>query len=68
MDKMANEMHGTLFGNVQPVSGGTYQAAPVSEEAFLHDIITPIYEVLRKVIVFFYHTYSYSFYENNLLM
>ncbi|XP_076942454.1 callose synthase 7-like [Bidens hawaiensis] len=45
---MANEMHGTLFGNVQPVSGGTYQAAPVGEEAFLHDVITPIYEVLRK--------------------
>ncbi|KAF5754287.1 putative 1,3-beta-glucan synthase [Helianthus annuus] len=45
---MANEMHGTLFGNVQPVSGGTYQAAPVGEETFLRDVITPIYEVLRK--------------------
>ncbi|KAL8201436.1 hypothetical protein R6Q57_012775 [Mikania cordata] len=45
---MANEMHGTLFSNVQPVSGGTYQAAPLGEEAFLRDVITPIYEVLRK--------------------
>ncbi|KAI3713989.1 hypothetical protein L1987_72578 [Smallanthus sonchifolius] len=45
---MANEMHGTLFANVQPVSGGTYQAAPLGEEAFLRDVITPIYEVLRK--------------------
>ncbi|KAI3698332.1 hypothetical protein L2E82_41802 [Cichorium intybus] len=45
---MANEMHGTLFGNVQPVSGGTYQAATLGEEAFLRDVITPIYEVLRK--------------------
>ncbi|XP_076950818.1 putative callose synthase 6 [Bidens hawaiensis] len=48
LHNMANEMHGTLFGNVQPVSGGTYQAAPVGEGAFLHDVITPIYEVLRK--------------------
>ncbi|KAK1438031.1 hypothetical protein QVD17_03832 [Tagetes erecta] len=45
---MANEMHGTLFANVQPVSGGTYQAAPLGEEAFLRDVITPIYEVLRR--------------------
>ncbi|KAL4569972.1 hypothetical protein LXL04_025621 [Taraxacum kok-saghyz] len=45
---MANEMHGTLFGNVQPVSGGTYQATALDEEAFLRDVITPIYDVLRK--------------------
>ncbi|KAK9052604.1 hypothetical protein SSX86_029234 [Deinandra increscens subsp. villosa] len=45
---MANEMHGTLFANVQPVSGGTYQAAALGEEAFLRDVITPVYEVLRK--------------------
>ncbi|KAI3502028.1 hypothetical protein L1887_30059 [Cichorium endivia] len=45
---MANEMHRTLFRNVQAVRGGTYQAAPIGEEAFLHDVITPIYEVLRK--------------------
>ncbi|PWA91449.1 glucan synthase-like 7 [Artemisia annua] len=45
---MANEMHGTLFANVQPVSGGTYQAGPLGEEAFLITIVTPIYEVLQK--------------------
>ncbi|KAI3698336.1 hypothetical protein L2E82_41808 [Cichorium intybus] len=45
---MANEMHRTLFRNVQAVRGGTYQAAPIGEEAFLRDVITPIYEVLRK--------------------
>nr|XP_043638747.1 callose synthase 7-like [Erigeron canadensis] len=45
---MANEMHGTLFANVQPVSGGTYQAVPLDEESFLRDVVTPIYEVIRK--------------------
>nr|GEV54139.1 callose synthase 7-like [Tanacetum cinerariifolium] len=45
---MANEMHGTLFANVQPVSGGTYEAGPLGEEAFLTTVVTPIYEVLRK--------------------
>ncbi|KAI3698334.1 hypothetical protein L2E82_41805 [Cichorium intybus] len=46
---MANEMHRTLFRNVQAaVRGGTYQAAPLGEEAFLRDVITPIYEVVRK--------------------
>lgn len=49
MDKMAHEMHGTLFGNVQSVSGGTYEAGPLGEEAFLMTVVTPIYEVLRKV-------------------
>ncbi|XP_071703177.1 callose synthase 7-like isoform X2 [Rutidosis leptorrhynchoides] len=45
---MADELHGNLFGNVQPVSGGTYHEAPRGEEAFLRDVITPIYEVIRK--------------------
>ncbi|KVH95817.1 1,3-beta-glucan synthase subunit FKS1-like, domain-1 [Cynara cardunculus var. scolymus] len=45
---MAKQMHGTLFANVQPVSGGTYQAEPLHEEAFLHDVVKPVYEVLRK--------------------
>ncbi|PWA91082.1 hypothetical protein CTI12_AA094310 [Artemisia annua] len=46
--RMANEMHGTLFGNVQSVSGGTYESGPLGEEAFLMTVVTPIYEVLRK--------------------
>lgn len=58
---MANEMHGSLFANVQPVSGGTYQAAPPGEEAFLRDVITPIYEVLRRVIIFYCITNSVKY-------
>lgn len=46
---MSNEIHGILFSNVQPVSGGAYQSAPHGEESFLQDVVTPIYEVLRKV-------------------
>ncbi|XP_023736558.1 callose synthase 7 isoform X1 [Lactuca sativa] len=45
---MANEMHGILFGNVQPINGGTYQVVAVDEEAFLREVISPIYDVLRK--------------------
>ncbi|GAA0150001.1 hypothetical protein LIER_09035 [Lithospermum erythrorhizon] len=45
---MANEIHGILLGNVQPASGGMYQAASHGEEAFLREVVTPIYEVLRK--------------------
>ncbi|KVH97549.1 1,3-beta-glucan synthase subunit FKS1-like, domain-1 [Cynara cardunculus var. scolymus] len=45
---MANEMHGILFGNVQPVSGGAYQAEALGEESFLQDVVSPIYEVMRK--------------------
>lgn len=46
---MSNEIHGILFSNVQPVSGGAYQSAPRDEESFLREVVTPIYEVLRKV-------------------
>ncbi|KAK3032507.1 hypothetical protein RJ639_036174 [Escallonia herrerae] len=45
---MAGEVHGILFGNVQTVSGGTYQPPARSEESFLRDVVTPIYEVMRK--------------------
>ncbi|PIN25627.1 1,3-beta-glucan synthase/callose synthase catalytic subunit [Handroanthus impetiginosus] len=47
---MANEMHGTLFGNVEHVTGSTYQTVPQSEESFLKDVVTPIYEVMRKEV------------------
>ncbi|WOG91817.1 hypothetical protein DCAR_0311072 [Daucus carota subsp. sativus] len=46
--KMSNEIHGILYSNVQPVSGGAYQSAPRDEESFLREVVTPIYEVLRK--------------------
>lgn len=45
---MAHEMHGILFGNVRPVSGGAYQPVSHGEESFLRDVVTPIYEVIRK--------------------
>lgn len=45
---MAHEMHGILFGNVLPVSGGAYQPVSHGEESFLRDVVTPIYEVVHK--------------------
>ncbi|KAJ6412395.1 hypothetical protein OIU84_005447 [Salix udensis] len=49
MYKMAHEVHGILFSNVHPVSGETYEtAAPDNDEVFLKNVITPIYQVLRK--------------------
>lgn len=48
---MAAEVYALLFGNVDSVSGDTYHgdAAP-DDEAFLRNVITPIYQVLRKVV------------------
>ncbi|GAB2275113.1 Callose synthase 7 [Dionaea muscipula] len=45
---MASELREVLYNNVHPVTGDTYQTATHSEEAFLKDVVTPIYEVLRK--------------------
>ncbi|KAL7607018.1 hypothetical protein Lser_V15G15427 [Lactuca serriola] len=45
---MANEIHGILFGNVESVSGARYQPEAVEEESFLQDVVSPIYEVMRK--------------------
>ena len=52
---MAHELHGILYSNVHPVSGGPYQIAPRDEESFLKDVITPIYNVMRKVTVVLFH-------------
>ncbi|KAI8007133.1 Callose synthase 7 [Camellia lanceoleosa] len=46
--QMANKIHEILFSNGHRVTGGTYQTAPHGEESFLRDVITPIYEVMRK--------------------
>lgn len=58
---MAEDVYGILFGNVRPVTGDTYhgsQTAAPDEETFLRTVITPIYQVLRKVIiVLLYCTY-----------
>ncbi|KDP23126.1 hypothetical protein JCGZ_00181 [Jatropha curcas] len=45
---MAYEVYGILCSNVHPVSGETYETAAVDEEAFLRNVITPIYMVLHK--------------------
>ncbi|XP_076926135.1 callose synthase 7-like isoform X2 [Bidens hawaiensis] len=45
---MANELHGILFGNVESVSGATYQPEAVEEEFFLNNVVVPIYEVMHK--------------------
>lgn len=52
--KMANEVHGILFSNVYPVTGDTYEAGAPDDEAFLRNVITPIYQVLRKVSNFLF--------------
>lgn len=49
MRKMAYEVYGILYSNVHPVSGETYETAAPDDEAFLRNVITPIYQVLRKV-------------------
>ncbi|XP_042501698.1 putative callose synthase 6 isoform X2 [Macadamia integrifolia] len=45
---MAKELDGILHGNVYSVSGGTFRPAHQGEEAFLREVVTPIYLVLRK--------------------
>ncbi|OMO49645.1 Glycosyl transferase, family 48 [Corchorus capsularis] len=47
---MANEVYGVLFSNVHPVSGDTYQSAVPDDESFLRNVITPIYQVLRREV------------------
>lgn len=45
---MAKEVFQILFGNVHSVTGDTLLTAAPDEESFLRNVITPIYEVLRK--------------------
>lgn len=47
---MANEVYGICYSHVHPVSGETYENEARDEEYFLKNVITPIYEVLYKVI------------------
>lgn len=48
---MCNDVYGILYRNVHPVSGDAYQTAVRDEESFLREVITPIFEVLSKVIL-----------------
>ncbi|XP_020523271.1 callose synthase 7 isoform X2 [Amborella trichopoda] len=46
--KMADELYGILLGKVSAASGGDYKPAYTGEEAFLHEVVTPIYNVVRE--------------------
>ncbi|XP_071905091.1 callose synthase 7-like [Coffea arabica] len=48
--KMANELQGILFDDTHTVTGDAYQLASRSEEHFLQEVITPLYDVLRKEV------------------
>ncbi|KAL2938817.1 Callose synthase 1 [Bienertia sinuspersici] len=45
---MASEIHGILYSNVHPITGDIYQTTRHGDESFLKDVITPIYDVVRK--------------------
>ncbi|CAN1759008.1 Callose synthase 7, partial [Linum perenne] len=45
---MAYEVFGVLFRNIHPVSGEKYETAAPDDEAFLRNVICPIYQVIRK--------------------
>lgn len=49
---MADVVYGILYSNVHPVSGETYQGMAPDDESFLRDVISPIYQVLLKVLCF----------------
>ena len=51
MCQMANDVNGILHGNVESVSGETHRTAAPDDEAFLRNVITPIYQVMLKVIL-----------------
>ncbi|KAK4796444.1 hypothetical protein SAY86_028770 [Trapa natans] len=48
--QMANEVYGILYRNVHPVSGDTNQEVARDDETFLREVITPLYQVLRKEV------------------
>lgn len=48
---MAFELYGMLAGNVSPMTGENVKPAyGGEEEAFLKKVVTPIYEVIAKVL------------------
>ncbi|KAJ0971506.1 hypothetical protein J5N97_019465 [Dioscorea zingiberensis] len=46
--KMAHELYGIVHGNVHSATGDYYEPAHHGEETFLKDVVTPIYQVMRK--------------------
>jgi len=48
---MAFELYGMLAGNVSPMTGENVKPAyGGEEEAFLRKVVTPIYDVIAKVL------------------
>lgn len=48
---MAFELYGMLAGNVSPMTGENVKPAyGGEEEAFLRKVVTPIYEVIARVL------------------
>ena len=48
---MAFELYGMLAGNVSPMTGENVKPAyGGEEEAFLRKVVTPIYQVIAKVL------------------
>ncbi|XP_061972403.1 callose synthase 7-like isoform X3 [Populus nigra] len=45
---MAHEVYGILYSKAHPVSEETYETTAPDDEAFLRNVITPIYQVLLK--------------------
>jgi len=53
---MAFELYGMLAGNVSPMTGENVKPAyGGEEEAFLRKVVTPIYDVIAKVLSAFYY-------------
>lgn len=49
---MAFELYGMLAGNVSPMTGENIKPAyGGDEEAFLRRVVTPIYKVIAKVLI-----------------
>ena len=54
--QMAYELHGLLAGNVSIVTGENIRPSyGGDEEAFLKKVVTPIYRVIRKVLLMKHH-------------
>lgn len=51
LPKMCGHVIGILQNNEHPVSGQKDKVEAPDEEAFLRDVITPIYDVIAKVIL-----------------
>lgn len=60
---MAFELYGMLAGNVSPMTGENIKPAyGGEEEAFLRKVVTPIYNVIAKVLFLPLIIFFFSFY------